>query len=271
MLDELLRFVDEDLRTGDITTLSCIPEGTMAKGFIKAKEDGILGGLAEAVALFTHFGIECTSSVKDGDSISRGDTIISFTGDAQKILGLERVALNIMMRLSGIASYTWELAEKCRPHGVKVAGTRKITPGFRYFEKKAIEIGGGEPHRYALDDMILIKENHIAVAGLVEAITRCKGDFTKKIEVEVSTLEDAVKACEAGVDIVMLDNLLPGEITDIIAVLEKKGLREGILIELSGGINDGNIADYAALGADIISMGALTTASRWLDMSLVLE
>jgi len=262
-------FLKEDIGFGDITTEAIIPKGINIEAEIIAKEKGILAGIEEVKRILSYFNLKYKSYFDDGDEINKDDVIMKISGDARSILKIERTLLNILMRMSGIATLTRKLVKKAR--GVKIAGTRKTTPGFRYFEKKAIEIGGGDPHRYNLSDCILIKDNHIAIVGLEEAIIRAKkASFTKKIEIEVSDVEDAIKACELGVDIVMLDNLSPDKVKEVLDELKKRNLREKVIVEISGGITLENIEEYAKLKPDVISLGYLTTNSKWLDMSLKL-
>lgn len=269
MIDRLLEFLSEDLGSGDITTESIIPPGTTAEASIVAKEKGILAGRKEATALLEHFNLEYEVFKKDGEEIERGEKIAVIRGDARKILGVERLLLNILARMSGIATLTNKFAKTCNPHGVRVMGTRKTTPGFRLFEKKAIALSGGLPHREGLYDGILIKDNHLALIGIERAIKRSKEKNPgKSIEVETSSLGDAIKAIEAGADIIMLDNLTAKEAKNVIDLLKERDLREKVKIELSGGINRENIEEYAKAGADYISLGCLTTNSKWLDFSM---
>ncbi|MFQ5815900.1 MAG: carboxylating nicotinate-nucleotide diphosphorylase, partial [Candidatus Hydrothermarchaeaceae archaeon] len=170
---------------------------------------------------------------------------------------------------SGIATATRKLADICEEYDVRVAGTRKTTPGFRYFEKKAMTHGGGEQHRMGLDDAILIKDNHVAIVGLVESIKKAKMTHPgMRIEVEVSSLDGASRACKAGADVVMLDNMSVGDAANVIEGLEKSGLRRDVLVEISGGVTPDNIEEYAKLRPDVISSGYLTAKAEWLDMSL---
>jgi len=272
MLPELPEFLKEDIGDGDITTNAIVPEDVEAAAEVVAGEGGMLAGIEEVAQLLDHEGLKYKTSLKDGDEIKKGSVVMEVSGNARKILGTERVVLNILMRMSGIATLTKSLSEKARPYGVKIAGTRKTTPGFRYFEKKAIEIGDGHPHRLGLDDAFLIKDNHISVAGLEEAISRVKkSGISKEVEVEVSTPEDALKACRLGVDIIMLDNMEPDAIERTLSEMEKEGLRNGVKIELSGGITAENLESFLRLRPDVISMGALTTNARWLDMNVRLK
>lgn len=269
MLPELLKFLKEDVGGGDITTDAVVPDDAKAAAEVTVQEDGVLAGLEVVAQLLEHEGLQHRSEFKDGDEIRKGTVVLEVSGSARRMLQTERVVLNILTRMSGIATLTRALSKTAEPYGVKIAGTRKTTPGFRYFEKKAIEIGDGWPHRLGLYDAFLIKDNHVAVAGLEEAIGRVKeSGVSKTLEVEVSDIEDAIKACRLGIDIIMLDNMEPDAIEKTINELEKEGLREGVKIELSGGITPENLESFLRLRADIISMGALTTSSRWLDMSM---
>jgi len=175
--------------------------------------------------------------------------------------------------MSGIASMTRRIVDKVENSGYKtqVACTRKVAPGLLYFDKKAVLVGGGDVHRLRLDDMVLIKDNHLAIAGDVTRAVKeakSKGSFSKKIEIEVSTPEEALKAVEANADIIMLDNFSPTQIQKTLELLEKNGLRGRVLIEASGGINEGNVLEFASTGVDILSLGAITQSAKALDMSL---
>jgi nicotinate-nucleotide pyrophosphorylase (carboxylating) len=197
---------------------------------------------------------------------------MQITGDAQTILSVERTLLNILSRMSGIATKTRALTEKLEKAKVKarIAATRKSSPGLLYFDKKAVVIGSGDPHRLHLDDMILIKDNHLAIVGSVEeAVTKAKTNvsFTKKIEVEVTNIEDALKAAKAGVDIVMLDNFSPQHAKEAGERLRKAGFTN-VLLEVSGGITAENLLDYASAQVDVISLGELTHSVKALDISL---
>lgn len=271
-MDELSKFLKEDIGEGDITTDAVVFRDAKAAAEIVAGEEGVLAGVKEVAQLLDQEGLFCKTSFEDGDGIKKGSVVLEVSGSTRKILKTERLALNILMRMSGIATHAKALSKKALPYGVKIAGTRKTTPGFRYFEKKAIKVGGGHPHRRGLDDAFLIKDNHIKVSGLKEAIGRVKkSKISKDIEVEVSNKEDALLACRIGADIIMLDNMGPQEIEETISELQKKGLRSGVKIELSGGITLENLETYLRLRPDMISIGALTTNSKWLDMSLRLK
>jgi nicotinate-nucleotide pyrophosphorylase (carboxylating) len=198
---------------------------------------------------------------------------MKITGDAQTILSAERTMLNLLSRMSGIATATRRLAEKLRKAKAtaKIAATRKTALGLGYFDKKAVLIGGGDPHRMRLDDMILIKDNHVVIAGSVEnAVKRAKqaASFSKKIEVEVTSPTDALKAAEAGADIVMFDNFSPKQVREAVEALKKAGFFGKVLLEVSGGITEQSLLEYASAQVNVISMGALTHSVKALDVSL---
>lgn len=265
----LLRFVEEDAPFGDVTSEAVIPEDLEAEAVIIAKQDGVIAGLEEAKALFEHFDVKVELKAEDGDEVKRGDVIVKLRGNARKILLVERTALNIMGRMSGIATEVRKLVERIKAVNpkVRVAGTRKTL--LKPMDKRAILIGGGEPHRFSLSDAILIKDNHLALVPLEEAIRRAKTfSIYKVVEVEVETLEDALKAAKAGADVIMLDNMTPEQIEDVLEALKHEGLREKVKIEVSGGITPENIEEYAGLDIDVISLGALTHSVKNFDVSL---
>jgi nicotinate-nucleotide pyrophosphorylase (carboxylating) len=269
MLDRLLELVAEDLGRGDITTEAVLRETITVEGRVSANAPGVVAGLEECKRLLEHFHLRCETLLADGEEVNPGDTVMMVQGDAARILSLERVVLNVMMRMSGIATETRRLSKVCRKYNVILAGTRKTTPGFRYFEKKAIAVGGGYPHRLDLGSAFLIKDNHIALIGLEKAVARARekaGDVD--IEVEVTSLEEALAACRAGASVVMLDNLSPEEAGDILEGLKRHGVRDRVRIEISGGVTPENLEEYASLRPDYISMGHITTGVKWLDMSM---
>jgi nicotinate-nucleotide pyrophosphorylase (carboxylating) len=270
MIERLLEFLEEDLgEEGDITTESIISGETTADAVITAKEEGVVAGLEEAALLLEHFGLGHTILKRDGERVKKWEIVVEIKGNLRVILKIERLILNIISRMSGIATLTSELSAICGARGVQVMGTRKTTPGFRKFEKKAIRIGGGLPHRTGLFDGVIIKDNHLSGMEIKEAVKRARlNNPGKRIEVEVSSLEDAAEAIKAGSEIIMIDNLSPDEARAQIEALQEQGLRRAVEIELSGGINPNNIKAYARIGADRISLGALTTDAKWLDFSL---
>lgn len=268
-ITELERFIEEDTDGLDAST-SFLPAVPVTAHII-VKEDGIIAGMDEAASIFGYFHVAHENTFKDGDAVSCGDIIFTLKGNAADILRCERLALNFIGRMSGIATTTRRCVSAagnvCKD--VRIAATRKTVPGFRKYEKKAVRIGGGDTHRFNQSDCIMIKDNHIAIMGLVDAIQAAKREsFTKKIEVEVGTANDAITAIHSGADIIMFDNLPPAEAAKNIDMLVAAGLRDKVIVELSGGIGEGNIANYAGCGADVISMGSLIHSSRFLDVSL---
>jgi len=270
---DLERFLLEDLGFGDVTSEAVIPEEVEIEGEIISKERGIIAGVNEAKMVFEMVGVKVDVKVKDGDAVEKGQVIMKVKGRARTILGAERTALNILMIMSGIATETAKIVETARRLNskVRVACTRKTTPGFRYFEKKAVEAGGGDPHRFRLDDMILIKNNHVKIVGSVsEAIRRARerASFSKKIEVEVSEPRDALEAALSGADVIMLDNMSKEKVRETLMLLEQKGVRKDVIIEVSGGISLENVEEYAELDVDVLSLGYVTHSSKALDLSL---
>lgn len=266
LITELERYIHEDMGDDDISC-STVPEKWVhARIFVKEK--GVLAGLEECRQVLDYFGLEFEPGFNDGDAINQGEVVADIRGMAPDVLRAERLSLNFLCRMSGIATMTARCVADAG--GVRVACTRKTTPGFRKFEKKAVRLGGGDTHRFNLSDAVMIKDNHIAIMGIENAIraARKMASFTKKIEVEVSTADEMLAAARAGADIIMFDNMLPGEIRQCIRTLEDANLREGIILEASGGINPGNISEYASTGVSVVSMGSLIHSSHWLDMSL---
>ncbi|MFB0560809.1 MAG: carboxylating nicotinate-nucleotide diphosphorylase [Candidatus Lokiarchaeia archaeon] len=265
--------MEEDLGFGDITTNALIPEDAIAEARIISKRDGVIAGIREAGIIFKLLNCNFKPLVKDGARVTSGQTIVELSGSARAILSAERTVLNIMMRMSGIATETAKLvdaAKKINPK-LRIACTRKTTPGFRYFEKRAVTLGGGDSHRFRLDDMILIKDNHLSIVSSVrEAVNQARSrcSFSKKIEIEVEDADQALEAASAGANIIMFDNMSPEEAKKALDLLEGKGLRDKVLIELSGGITPENIEKYMDLNVDIISMGYIIHSIRVLDLSL---
>ena len=260
----------EDLGEWDDSS-SLVPE-IPARAVIIAKEDCIISGLAEAEEIFDYFGLEAERLFDEGEFVPAASTVITVCGNARKILQSERLVLNFMARMSGISTVTRECV-LCADGRARIAATRKTTPGFRRFEKKAVFLGGGDTHRFNLSDAVLIKDNHIKILGLKESLCRARNQasFTKKIEVEVESLDDMLVAAKGGADIIMFDNMIPTEIAAGIELLQNYGLRTRVLLEASGGITLDNIEEYAACGVDVISLGALTRNARWIDLSLEIE
>jgi nicotinate-nucleotide pyrophosphorylase (carboxylating) len=266
LLTELERFIEEDLGDNDISC-SIVPD-CRTQGEVVSNDDGIIAGLGEATQVFEYFDVFATTDFSDGSVIKKNDVVFTLEGGARSLLRAERLALNFLGKMSGIATLTRKYVD--RAPVVRIACTRKTTPGFRKFEKKAVIAGGGDPHRFNLSDAVLIKDNHIAITGLEKAVKTAKSaaSFTQKIEVEVQDLETAVRAVELGVDIIMFDNMPVHEIEKTVEELVEKRFKKGIILEASGGITLENVRDYANTGLDIISVGALTHSSNWLDISM---
>ncbi|MGB9713371.1 MAG: carboxylating nicotinate-nucleotide diphosphorylase [Candidatus Bathyarchaeales archaeon] len=271
--EKLLRMLTEDVGQGDITSELTVPGGHMAEAEVIAKEDGVVAGIEEAKILLESLGLKVEALTADGESVNAKQTLLKIHGDTRTILAAERTILNLLSRMSGIATTTRKLVKKIQKAGLKtkVACTRKTAPGLLYFDKKAVLVGGGDTHRLHLDDMVLIKDNHIAIVGNVEkAIKRAKEgcSFSKKIEVEVTKVEDSLAAAKAGADVIMLDNFHPNQIKEAVKKLEKAGFRKKVLLEASGGITLENVLEYASTGVDIVSLGEITDSTKTLDISL---
>jgi len=269
---ELERFVDEDLGEWDDSS-ALVPE-VEARAVVIAKENCVISGLSEAKEIFAYFGLAAEPLFEEGEFVPAGCKVLSVSGSARKILQSERLVLNFMARMSGISTLTRECVLRAQARGnVRIACTRKTTPGFRLYEKKAVFLGGGDTHRFNLSEAILIKDNHIQLQGLDECLhrARSRASFTKKIEVEVENLKDMLRAAESGADIIMFDNMTPAEISKGVELLQEKGLRGRVLLEASGGISPEDIEAYASTGVDVISLGALTRNARWIDLSLDIE
>jgi nicotinate-nucleotide pyrophosphorylase (carboxylating) len=277
ILEEKLRkMLAEDIGQGDITTALIVPAESTAEAEVIAKESGVVAGIEEGKIFLESLGLKVQTPVTDGEKIKDKQVLMRISGDAKTILSAERTFINILSRMSGIATATRKLTEKIKKAGLKtrIACTRKTAPGLLYFDKKAVLIGGGDTHRLHLDDMILIKDNHIAMAGSVEdAIKRVreKASFSKKIEVEVTEVEDVLAAAKAGVNIIMLDNFSPKQIENAIKLLKKAGFFGKVMLEASGGITAQNILAFASTGVDIVSLGELTDGIKALDISLEIK
>ncbi len=272
-VENLYRILDQDIGFEDITTQALVQSGLIIKARIISKQEGVVAGLDLISSFLKEFKINILSKKDDGSNIKVDDTLLEMEGEARTILTLERTILNLLMRMSGIATTTHQMVQKARKinPGIIIAGTRKTTPGLQFWEKEAVRIGGGDTHRYRLDDAVLIKDNHLALVGDVTvAIKKAReyASFTKKIEIEVENLEDALKAAEAGVDIIMLDNMQIEDIKLILKALKKERINDRVIIEVSGGMNLDNVVKYAETGVDVISSGYITHSAAALDMSL---
>lgn len=267
-------FLAEDLGYGDITTNVLVDPKQSGEGRVVCKENGIIAGIEEALILLEIAHCEGVARTHDGDRVKAGAIILSAKGPARSLLGVERTLLNLVAHMSGVATATADLvsiAEKVSRGKIRIACTRKTLPGLRYFEKRAVQLGGGDPHRLRLDDAVLIKDNHLAVAGsITKSVQKAKGkvSFTRKIEVEVTTPDQAVEAAKAGADIILLDNMTPKEVERSVTMLKTENLRDRILLEASGGIRKENLASYVRTGVDVISVGAITHSAPAIDLSM---
>jgi len=262
---QLSQFLAEDIGKEDITS-ALLPKRKISARII-SRESAIVAGTTYAKEIFKLKGCNSKILKKDGSKIKPNQSVMTITGDAGKILTCERTALNLLTRMSGIATQTNELVKKI-PKKTKLYATRKTAPGLRYFDKEAVEIGGGKKHRLRLDEMVMIKDNHIAVENsLLSIIKKAKRKY-KKFEVEVENTSDAVIAAKEGATIIMLDNFSPSQIKRTIKVLKNQKLRNKVMLEASGGINSRNISKYGQTGVDIISVGSITNSVKGIDMSL---
>ena len=273
ILEKLKLFVEEDIGYTDITTDTLINDDLKIQAEITSQSSGIIAGLN----LWKQFFINCNCDfkilVQDGDIVNNNQIIAELKGSANKILKYERTFLNLVSRMSGIATETntySTVVKNLNLHTI-VACTRKTAPGLNYFDKEAVRIGGGDTHRYRLEDAVLIKDNHIFIANSIkQAVKEIKlhVSFTKKIEVETKSYSDVIDAVNSDVDIIMLDNMKPIEIKNILNKLKKKKIRNNFLIEASGGINKTNFLEYLKTGVDIISIGYITHSNHSLNLSL---
>jgi len=259
----------EDLGHHDVT--NAVPGETT--GRLVATESGIAAGLDAAAAVFEYLGVTVTDRVDEGARLEVGDDVLVVEGPARSVLRGERVAVNVAGHASGVATRTRAAVDAARAvaDGVRVAATRKTTPGLRGVEKRAVAAGGGDTHRLDLSHTVMVKDNHVAEMGLEDAVAhfRKRASFATKIEVEVETPEDAPRAAAAGADIVLLDNMDPAQTERAVDLLREQAADLGreVFAEASGGITVRTVADYAATGVDIVSMGSLTHSAPALDYS----
>ena len=265
---ELLRFISEDIQGGDITSVLLPKKKIKAK--IISRQEGVLAGVKFAGDIFRLKGCNVKIIKKDGAKLKSNQIILQISGNAGTVLSCERTALNLLSRMSGIATQTNFLVSKIRKinRKTKLYSTRKTAPGLRFFDKEAIMIGGGHKHRMSLNDMVMIKDNHLLVTNSMEGIIKNARKRHKHVEVEVENQRDAILAASSGATIVMLDNFSPVQIKKTITTLQKKKLRNKVKLEASGGINSKNIAAYAKTGVDMISVGSITNSVKGLDLSL---
>jgi nicotinate-nucleotide pyrophosphorylase (carboxylating) len=274
--EQVRRFLREDVGEGDLTTLWTVPEGMPALAWIVARERCVVAGLPVAAAVFGELDerIACESRVDDGTEVDAGAKLMRLSGPAAPILTGERVALNLLQRLSGIATITRRYVNATAGTRASVSDTRKTTPGMRAFEKYAVRAGGGRNHRTGLHDAVLIKDNHVAAAGGVGAALRsvlARAENGVPVQVEVDSIEQLTEALDAGARAVLLDNMPPGQTEAAVALVRGRRGGESIWIESSGGITLQNVRAYAEAGVDTISVGALTHSAPSVDIALDFE
>lgn len=267
--DELiLMALKEDITSEDVSTNAVMPEAKTGTVDLIAKQDGIIAGLDVYARVFELLDADTkvTFFCKDGDAVKKGEKMAVVTGDIRVLLSGERVALNYLQRMSGIATYTHEVAALLEGSEVTLLDTRKTTPNCRVFEKYAVRVGGGSNHRYNLSDGVLLKDNHIGAAGSVKRaveMAKAYAPFVRKIEVEVETIEQVKEAVEAGADIIMLDNMTPDQMRKAVALIDGRAETE-----CSGNITKENIETIKEIGVDYVSSGALTHSAPILDISM---
>jgi nicotinate-nucleotide pyrophosphorylase (carboxylating) len=272
--ESLIRFLREDIGQGDLTSEYIVDEDSKSSSSIICKSEvAVVAGLEEVRTIFDICNCKSNALVKDGDIVKNGRKVMKIKGNTRSILKAERTALNLIMRMSGIATDTKKFVDIVRTvsNDIKITGTRKTAPGLRFFDKKSIVLGGGYAHRNSLDEMILIKDNHHAVTSSIRrSILKAKLKASKNImiECEVSDMKSSVEAIKSGADIIMLDNFSPQEALKTISYLSRSGLRKKVLVEISGGMNLSNIKDYAVALPDMISIGSLTHSSKSVDFSM---
>ncbi|MDQ6420705.1 carboxylating nicotinate-nucleotide diphosphorylase [Paenibacillus sp. LHD-117] len=274
--DEALRsqirsWLAEDIGSGDITTETTIPAESQSKAVIHVKENGIIAGIPVAKLVFEVVdpSLVFTALVQDGDRVTKGTVIIEVEGRTHSLLTGERIALNLMQRLSGIATKTSAFVAKLQGLSVRLVDTRKTTPGHRLLEKYAVRVGGGANHRFGLYDAVMIKDNHIKGAGSITAAvqaSRSRIPHTMKIEVETESIEQVEEALACGADIIMLDNMGNERMTEAVQLIKSRSPH--VIVEASGGVNLDTIHGIAACGVDVISVGGLTYSFNALDISL---
>ena len=267
--DKLIRMaLEEDITSEDVSTNAVMPSKVQGTVDLIAKEDGVIAGMDVYARVFKLLDedTEIEMFCHDGDEVREGDLMAKVTGDIRVLLSGERVALNYLQRMSGIATYTRSVAKLLEGSGVTLLDTRKTTPNCRVFEKYAVRVGGGCNHRYNLSDGVLLKDNHIGAAGsITKAIQMAKAyaPFVRKIEIETETLEQVAEAVEAGADIIMLDNMTPEVMKQAVALIDGRAQTE-----CSGNITKENIARIREIGVDFVSSGALTHSAPILDISM---
>ncbi|MBI4853229.1 MAG: carboxylating nicotinate-nucleotide diphosphorylase [Acidobacteria bacterium] len=272
LFNSITQFLDEDLGRGDITTQSTVLDATKGRGKFLAKQEMIVAGLEVAEAVFNCLDpeLQIEAFVYEGEFVKANTEIARLDGPANVLLAGERLALNLMQRMSGIATLTSKYVKAIEGTSARIVDTRKTMPGLRMIDKYAVQIGGGHNHRFGLDDGILIKDNHIMLAGGIEAAVkraRDRAGHLHKIEVEVASFEQLQEAINVGADVIMLDNMHPSQVMEAVQIVRKSEKGKNIILEASGGITLENVADYAKAGVELISIGAITHSASAMDIS----
>ncbi|PWW33045.1 MULTISPECIES: carboxylating nicotinate-nucleotide diphosphorylase [Paenibacillus] len=274
LIESIKNWLREDVGAGDVTTSVTIPAGSQSKAVIHAKDNGIIAGItvAELVFQVVDSGLVFTAMVKDGDAVTRGTILAEVEGSTHSLLTGERLALNLLQRMSGIATRTRTYVDALEGLSTRLVDTRKTTPGHRLLEKYAVRVGGGANHRFGLYDAVMIKDNHIKGAGgITEAVQRARAviPHTMTIEVETENLEQVREALQAGADIIMLDNMHPDRMRKAVALIREQAPH--VKVEASGNVSLNTIRGIAESGVDVISVGRLTYSFESLDISLDLN
>jgi nicotinate-nucleotide pyrophosphorylase (carboxylating) len=261
----------EDAPFGDITSCALLPAGMRAKAIIEFRENGVLAGGEEIFRLFSAHEVDIVMHAHDGETLSAPSIIATLVGSVHEILLIERTALNLMSRMSGIATKTRSYVEllATKDQDCRIAATRKTAPGLRMLDKKAVIVGGGDPHRFTLSDAILIKDTHRMLIDIGEAVSRAKSMFGYVfVEAEVESIDGGILAARAGADAIMADNMRPEEVIALIDALRRENLFDTLLFEVSGGISKETLLHYAGIGVDRISIGNLTHSVTGIDVGL---
>lgn len=273
LVQDFIRWLREDSPFGDLTSELLIPKGVRVRAVVIAKSEAIAACVEDLAEALNALGVRVTKLVPSGTPLKPRDVVMELVGEARKLLLVERTLLNLVKYLFGVATTTRTFVEEARRANprVRVAATRKVIPGLRYLAKKAVRAGGGDTHRFSLSDGVIIKDNHLAVIGDVSRAVKLAREgvsFMHRVDVEVQSLEDAIKAAEAGADVVMLDNMSPEQVRGVVEELRRRGLRDRVIVEVSGGITPENLREYASLDVDVISTSYITMNPVRVDVSL---
>jgi len=273
LVQDFIRWLREDSPFGDLTSELLIPKGVRVRAVVIAKSEAIAACVEDLAEALNALGVRVTKLVPSGTPLKPRDVVMELVGEARKLLLVERTLLNLVKYLFGVATTTRTFVEEARRANprVRVAATRKVIPGLRYLAKKAVRAGGGDTHRFSLSDGVIIKDNHLAVIGDVSRAVKLAREgvsFMHRVDVEVQSLEDAIKAAEAGADVVMLDNMTPEQVREVVEELRRRGLRDRVIVEVSGGITPENLREYASLDVDVISTSYITMNPVRVDVSL---